>query len=61
MPTSELSYKSADGTKIVAYRSIRTARRRGAVDLLTHGMGRATPSATFTRVLPALNGLGLCP
>ena len=38
MPVSELSYKSADGTKIVAYRWDPEDEPRAAVQL-THGMG----------------------
>ena len=39
VPTSELSYKSADGTKIVAYRwEPEDAAPRAAIQL-THGMG----------------------
>jgi len=38
VPTSELSYKSADGTKIVAYRWDPENEPRAAVQL-THGMG----------------------
>ena len=55
MPTSELSYKSADGTKIVAYRWDPEGPPRAAVQL-THGMGEH--ARRYDHVARALNDAG---
>ena len=55
MPTSELSYKSADGTKIVAYRWDPEGPPRAAVQL-THGMGEH--ARRYDHVAQALNDAG---
>ena len=56
MPTSELSYKSADGTKIVAYRwDTEDAAPRAAIQL-THGMGEH--ARRYDHVAGALNEAG---
>ena len=55
MPTSELSYKSADGTKIVAYRWDPEDEPRAAVQL-THGMGEH--AQRYDHVARALNDAG---
>ena len=55
MPTSELSYKSADGTKIVAYRWDPEGEPRAAVQL-THGMGEH--AQRYDHVARALNDAG---
>ncbi len=56
MPTSELSYKSADGTKIVAYRwDPEDAAPRAAIQL-THGMGEH--ARRYDHVARALNEAG---
>ena len=58
MPTSELSYKSADGTKIVAYRWDPEDEPRGlqgAVQV-THGMGEH--AQRYDHVARALNDAG---
>ena len=56
MPTSELSYKSADGTKIVAYRwEPEDAAPRAAIQL-THGMGEH--ARRYDHVALALNEAG---
>ena len=56
MPTSELSYKSADGTKIVAYRwEPEDAAPRAAIQL-THGMGEH--ARRYDHVARALNEAG---
>ncbi len=56
MPTSELSYKSADGTKIVAYRwEPEDAAPRAAIQL-THGMGEH--ARRYDHVAGALNEAG---
>ena len=56
MPASELSYKSADGTKIVAYRWDPQGEPRAAVQL-THGMGEH--AQRYDHVARALNEAGL--
>jgi alpha-beta hydrolase superfamily lysophospholipase len=56
MPMSELSYKSADGTKIVAYRwEPENGEPRAAVQL-THGMGEH--AQRYDHVARALNDAG---
>ena len=55
MPASELSYKSADGTKIVAYRWDPDGAARAAVQL-THGMGEH--AQRYHHVARALNDAG---
>jgi alpha-beta hydrolase superfamily lysophospholipase len=56
VPTSELSYKSADGTKIVAYRwDPEDAAPRAAIQL-THGMGEH--ARRYGHVALALNDAG---
>ena len=55
MPISELSYKSADGTKIVAYRWDPEGAPRAAVQL-THGMGEH--ARRYDHVAQALNDAG---
>ena len=56
MPTSELSYKSADDTKIVAYRwEPEDAAPRAAIQL-THGMGEH--ARRYDHVARALNEAG---
>ena len=55
MPTSELSYKSADGTKIVAYRWDPDGEPRAAVQV-THGMGEH--AQRYDHVARALNDAG---
>ena len=55
MPASELSYKSADGTKIVAYRWDPEGKPRAAVQL-THGMGEH--AQRYDHVARALNEAG---
>jgi alpha-beta hydrolase superfamily lysophospholipase len=55
VPTSELSYKSADGTKIVAYRWDPEGPPRAAVQL-THGMGEH--ARRYDHVARALNDAG---
>ncbi len=55
VPTSELSYKSADGTKIVAYRWDPEGEPRAAVQL-THGMGEH--AQRYDHVARALNDAG---
>ncbi len=56
VPTSELSYKSADGTKIVAYRwEPEDAAPRAAIQL-THGMGEH--ARRYDHVAQALNEAG---
>jgi alpha-beta hydrolase superfamily lysophospholipase len=56
VPTSELSYKSADGTKIVAYRwEPEDAAPRAAIQL-THGMGEH--ARRYDHVARALNEAG---
>ena len=55
MPVSELSYKSADGTKIVAYRWDPEDEPRAAVQL-THGMGEH--AQRYGHVARALNEAG---
>jgi alpha-beta hydrolase superfamily lysophospholipase len=55
VPTSELSYKSADGTKIVAYRWDPDDEPRAAVQL-THGMGEH--AQRYGHVARALNDAG---
>ncbi len=55
MPTSELSYKSADGTRIVAYRWDPEGPPRAAVQL-THGMGEH--ARRYDHVARALNDAG---
>jgi alpha-beta hydrolase superfamily lysophospholipase len=55
VPTSELSYKSADGTKIVAYRWDPEDEPRAAVQL-THGMGEH--AQRYDHVARALNDAG---
>ncbi len=56
VPTSELSYKSADGTRIVAYRwEPEDAAPRAAVQL-THGMGEH--ARRYDHVARALNEAG---
>src|ERR1700693_2580526 len=55
MPTSELSYKSADGTKIVAYRWEPEDEPRAAVQL-THGMGEH--ARRYDHVARVLNEAG---
>ena len=58
MPTSELSYKSADGTKTVAYRwdpEDEPRALRGAVQV-THGMGEH--AQRYDHVARALNDAG---
>ena len=55
MPTSELSYKSVDGTKIVAYRWDPEGPPRAAVQL-THGMGEH--ARRYDHVARALNDAG---
>jgi len=55
VPTSELSYKSADGTKIVAYRWDPEDPPRAAVQL-THGMGEH--ARRYDHVAQALNEAG---
>jgi alpha-beta hydrolase superfamily lysophospholipase len=55
VPTSELSYKSADGTKIVAYRWDPEGPPRAAVQL-THGMGEH--ARRYDHVARALNDVG---
>ena len=56
MAASELSYKSADGTKIVAYRWDPQGEQRAAVQL-THGMGEH--AQRYDHVARALNKAGL--
>ena len=56
MPASELSYESADGTKIVAYRWDPEGEPRAAVQL-THGMGEH--AQRYDHVARALNEAGL--
>ena len=56
MPASELSYESADGTKIVAYRWDPEGEPRAAVQL-THGMGEH--AQRYDHVARALNKAGL--
>lgn len=55
MPASELSYKSADGTKIVAYRWDPDGGPRAAVQV-THGMGEH--AQRYDHVARALNDAG---
>ena len=56
MPMSQLDYKSADGTKIVAYRwDPEDAAPRAAVQL-THGMGEH--ARRYDHVARALNDAG---
>ena len=55
MPTSKLSYKSADGTKIVAYRWDPDGEPRAAVQV-THGMGEH--AQRYDHVARALNDAG---
>jgi alpha-beta hydrolase superfamily lysophospholipase len=55
MPTSELSYKSADGTRIVAYRWDPEDVPRAAIQL-THGMGEH--ARRYDHVARALNDAG---
>ena len=55
MPMSELSYKSADGTKIAAYRWDPEEQPRAAVQL-THGMGEH--ARRYDHVAHALNDAG---
>jgi alpha-beta hydrolase superfamily lysophospholipase len=55
MPTSELSYKSADGTRIVAYRWDPEDEPRAAIQL-THGMGEH--ARRYDHVARALNDAG---
>jgi alpha-beta hydrolase superfamily lysophospholipase len=55
VPTSELSYKSADGTKIVAYRWDPEDVPRAAIQL-THGMGEH--ARRYEHVAQALNEAG---
>jgi alpha-beta hydrolase superfamily lysophospholipase len=55
MPESELSYKSADGTKIVAYRWDPEDPPRAAIQL-THGMGEH--ARRYDHVAQALNEAG---
>jgi alpha-beta hydrolase superfamily lysophospholipase len=55
MPFSELSYKSADGTKIVAYRWEPEDPPRAAVQI-THGMGEH--AMRYDHVAKALNDAG---
>jgi alpha-beta hydrolase superfamily lysophospholipase len=56
MPASELSYKSADGTKIAAYRwEPENAAPRAAVQI-THGMGEH--AQRYEHVAQALNDAG---
>ena len=55
MPTSELSYKSADGTGIVAYRWDPEDPPRAAIQL-THGMGEH--AQRYDHVARALNDAG---
>jgi alpha-beta hydrolase superfamily lysophospholipase len=55
VPVSELSYKSADGTKIVAYRWDPEDAPRAAIQL-THGMGEH--AQRYDHVARALNDAG---
>jgi alpha-beta hydrolase superfamily lysophospholipase len=55
MPTSELSYKSADGTRIVAYRWDPEDPPRAAIQL-THGMGEH--ARRYDHLARALNDAG---
>ena len=55
MPASELSYKSADGTKIAAYKWEPDGPPRAAVQL-THGMGEH--ALRYEHVAQALNDAG---
>ena len=56
MPTSELSFKSADGAKIVAYRWEPEAAAPRAAIQLTHGMGEH--ARRYDHVARALNEAG---
>jgi alpha-beta hydrolase superfamily lysophospholipase len=56
MPVSELSYKSADGTRIVAYKWEPEDEPRAAVQI-THGMGEH--ARRYEHVAQALNDAGL--
>jgi alpha-beta hydrolase superfamily lysophospholipase len=56
MPVSELSYKSADGTKIVAYRWEPEDVLANAAIQLTHGMGEH--ARRYDHVAQALNDAG---
>ncbi len=56
MPVSELSYKSADGTKIVAYRWEPESALFNAAVQITHGMGEH--ARRYDHVAQALNDAG---